>query len=220
MAKEQKEVKIKCRAGVTIRAKQAGKYLTVPHAELESVAGKLGVMLDYRQPYISDSHCVVVCTASLNGRTVSAVGESTPETLFRESDKNYPVTLAWDRAGDWAIIKLLDPEERVIPEREFPVKAKKASAPAAPEQGPGHQEEPRIIDSHAGVVAETPEPPAEHVVTRDDPILFGQYEGRTFREVENEPDFRAFVAWLRTSNATFTDESKQKQIAFAVRTYC
>ena len=103
----------------TIPAENCGKFFLVKHSDLEKAAAKLKA--DYGMEIISmqKNHAVVICTVEYKETQYSTIGEATEATLWDDTDKEYPVTMAWNRAFDRAIIKLLNFNEVVFSNKEI-----------------------------------------------------------------------------------------------------
>ena len=79
------------------------------HAELERCILDLNASFRFSPATIFDGHVAIICeiTSHDGERTISAVGEACNNTLNSEIAKNYPITMACNRAFDRAAIRLL-----------------------------------------------------------------------------------------------------------------
>lgn len=88
------------------------KNKIVYHYELENVINTLckDVACEFTVCNANPNDIVVICKMSGGewGKSVSAIGEATPETLKSSVEKAYPTTIAFHRAFDRAAIKFLE----------------------------------------------------------------------------------------------------------------
>lgn len=105
---------------VNIDAWKQGETIIIGHKALESVYQEIadiqGLHYEYkgtpRDWVVGENHFVVPCVLTDNlGYKVEMIGESLDATLDNEIAKNYPVTMAQNRAFDRAVIAYLGIEK-------------------------------------------------------------------------------------------------------------
>lgn len=92
----------------------------IPHDAFENIVlncvpAEDEVRYDFDAMTITDTHSVIRCTITNNrGRRVSAVGESTLDSLDTDISRKYPTTMAANRAFDKAAIAFMGFDSKVI----------------------------------------------------------------------------------------------------------
>jgi hypothetical protein len=114
--KERNEImkdKIKSRrTNKEYQVEKIGSVYLINHKTLEEALRGVNAEMDIKS---ATEHSVVTCKIG----DIITIGECTPDTVFNDLDKSYPVTLAWLRAFDRASIKYLDFEQDVYSNKEI-----------------------------------------------------------------------------------------------------
>ena len=217
---------------------QGNEMPIVTHNSLENVIlnnlpPELGVKWDLIVEDASDTHPVVKCTMlDNNGRRVQAIGEAVANTLVNEIARNFPVTMAGNRAFDRAAIKYLALEtngKMLYSSEEIPTAKRKwdNNSSATPANNTVKVEEvPQNIEEELPVeepVEETPTPTVETISATsvgpgDVMINFGKFEKNPVTvkwAYENDKN-----NWFSYMVENFTANTPEKQaIIEAMREY-
>ena len=239
---EKKKEKIKSkRFNMYFEAEIVGKKYVLPHSSLEKFATDNNIKTEMSVISPEKNHPLVMCEVQYDKINIKTVGEATENTLWTDTAKDYPVTIAWARAMDRAIIKLLDFDEMVCSDKEINTRKKKkktienwipSEEPAVPEEYfvdniheifntqkedvvedvPATSEEKPIVKKAETKEETTPD------ISPDTVILFGKYKGRKFQEITDE-EFSKYTAFLRKENVSFADKKKSEQLEYLLKKY-
>jgi len=215
-----------------IPAEQSGKMLIIKHRVLEDISRNLKITVDMKVINSGKDHAVVICKITSDGVDYVSIGEAVPETLWSEGDKMYPVTVAWNRAFDRSMIKLLDIDGNVYSSCEVKKTKEKTS-----DQQPETQKMPEAVvqeetvekkeDAPLPEVVRAPKGPETKYVKpsknnrtddiRDEVMLFGKFKGQRIRDVENLKSFYEYARWVKQERVAFNDEKKMRQVRYLIK---
>lgn len=216
--------------GIEIDAKKYGRRFLVQHSTLEKVAQAHQVCFDMAVVASDEKHAAVVCRHETG---IMTIGEATEGSMWTDIDRQYPITIAWNRAFDRAMIRLLSFREEVysnkeVKEKDLASMEKEKTSKASPVAAgmtqetsvpaPAKEEPITELKEPAVEVAKTPVTAEKKpVVGPQTRILFGRWKGRKFSELETNPDFLKFIDDIKTQKVSFADEKKQEQLDYMLK---
>jgi hypothetical protein len=206
-----------------------GQFITT-HNKLLAVVNSLGA--SYTVDFVTEipEKLIYVCTCKMTDprslRTVTAVGEVAPGSLYNDFDRLHPAYTASVRAFDRAAIQMLEIKENLysyseISKEMFFGNGKKENPERQTNAGMAKQQkreetgqEPKntpAANEPAGNRPDRPCMPKE----LGDTILTGSLQGKKYEEVKNTPAMTQFINFLKERpNMTYGDELKDAQAKF------
>ena len=186
-----------------IPAERIQGMMLIRHSFLEEFAAEHNVEFTMHVVAAELDHAVVTC--KLPG--IYTIGEATEKTMWGKLDHEYPVTVAWNRAFDRAMIRLLDLNVPAFSNKEINLNNLKKQAETT-------------MTKPVETKAETKAPAASNrtnEITEDDVILFGTWEGQRFRDVMQKKEFLDFCRWAKNNNPDLPDVECRRQLEYMKR---
>lgn len=96
------------------------KFLIINHSNLVQLFNTLeNTKINQKCLVANFEHAVYECLIEYNGKVFYQIGEVVKKTQFNDIVRDYPVTIAYQRAFDRAVISLLDFESKVFSNNEI-----------------------------------------------------------------------------------------------------
>jgi len=105
--------------GRAVPVKKTGNLYIIPHSFLNKAAAEKPVECNFQVVSSELNHAVVLCCLTADGVRIDTIGETTEGTLWTKADREYPVTVAWNRAFDRAMIRYLAFDKPVFSDKEL-----------------------------------------------------------------------------------------------------
>ena len=195
-----------------------GNVYLINHKTLEDAMRGVDVAMDIKS---ATEHSVVTCKIG----DIITIGECTPDTVFNELDKSYPVTLAWLRAFDRAAIKYLDFEQDVYSNKEV---SKTVLVSQLKKKNTKEEKKETTQEAKKDVKEETKEQKTEQVIEKPEVIvqpskafepekikvvlhdpaeklLFSKWKNFPIGEVMNDKGFVEFIRLAQEKGTEFPD---------------
>ncbi len=163
--------------------KEAGPApaIVVKHSSLEDIYYNelqvtLPVTCEMKAIKVSPDHNVFECTISDGGRTTKAIGESSPNTLDSQIAKDYPATIAYQRAFDRSLIRYLGLPGRVLSDLEITkeeIASLKSNDTSVTE---------KEVAKEAEVVSPVSQPPEEDMTVKQETVNEKESQSSSHRE--------------------------------------
>ena len=195
-----------------------GNVYLINHKTLEDAMRGVDVAMDIKS---ATEHSVVTCKIG----DIITIGECTPDTVFNELDKSYPVTLAWLRAFDRAAIKYLDFEQDVYSNKEV---SKAVLVSQLKKKNTKEEKKETTQEAKKDVKEETKEQKTEQVIEKPEVIvqppkavepgkikvvlhdpteklLFSKWKNFPIGEAMNDKGFVEFIRLAQEKGTEFPD---------------
>ena len=201
---------------------------------LNQIPKEVGVRYDKQVVQVGREHAIVLCTISdASGRRVQSIGEAVTETLYSDIARNYPVTIAENRAFDKAAIRYLAIEsangkvfskEELCPANTKPIAVQTEQSKAAPEPTPAKEEPSEVIKTEEvtpPLEEELPiEPASEENPIGETIITIGRYKENPvkLKDILNEKDGKRWMAFITGEKFKASTPEQEEQVN-AIRSF-
>ena len=196
-----------------IPVKTNGKINIIKHATLDAIANELQINTKFDIISSDINHAVVLCVAEYNKMKVTTIGESVKETLFSDEEKRYPVTIAWNRAYDRCVIKLLKLTENAFSNSEINEKAITSALKTIDTPMPKVELIKAEVETKKEASKEKISDTIQGQTIKNERLLFGKKTGTKICDLTKE-EIDQIKSAHEKNPFQFKDERKEKQLRY------
>ncbi len=164
------------------------------------------ITVDYKLLHMNPEQKIIIVQCTMTdiqtNRSVTKIGETNENTLTSEVSRNFPATIAYQRAYNRAGIAILGLNEGGHIYSDVEVSRKELEKNGR-----------NIIPAKAPESAPVSSPPSA-VLTDDTVLLIGGSKGKKFGEVKNTKKFQSFMEWCKSPNTVVTFQGEAEKLQF------